>query len=309
MQPTDILTSCRLINFKAIRDTGNLRLTPLTVLIGDNGSGKSSLVEGLWTLKVMAESGVEPAMQLWRGVDHACHKSAPALPEGHDPKRSSKTGGMAFGVAGRRNRERFAAVAELLPSPNRDAIAAVGEILKQGSTRAPAPGNRWERQELELKIIPRARLTERWQFLNLVPQHMMPPVPRKTMRGRVQLAEDGRNIAEYLEEIGRLSPPAFDGILEAIRFVVPYVSNVRAEPASVVEKTLYLSLTEPGLLQHKGLFGPARAVADSRLDDVHRHAAGAGADRRPSPPGTPGVAGGRGNREQPGSAHPWAGGG
>jgi AAA15 family ATPase/GTPase len=44
MQAPDILTSCRLVNFKAIRDTGNLRLTPLTVFIGNNGSGKSSVV-------------------------------------------------------------------------------------------------------------------------------------------------------------------------------------------------------------------------------------------------------------------------
>ena len=34
-------------NFKAIRESGRLKLTPLTVLIGNNGSGKSSLIEAL----------------------------------------------------------------------------------------------------------------------------------------------------------------------------------------------------------------------------------------------------------------------
>jgi AAA15 family ATPase/GTPase len=35
------LKSVRIRNFKAIRDTGTLTLTPFTVLIGNNGSGKS----------------------------------------------------------------------------------------------------------------------------------------------------------------------------------------------------------------------------------------------------------------------------
>ena len=39
------LDGIRVRNFKAIRDSGALKLTPLTVLIGNNGSGKSSLVE------------------------------------------------------------------------------------------------------------------------------------------------------------------------------------------------------------------------------------------------------------------------
>ena len=73
-----------------------------------------------------------------------------------------------------------------------------------------------QRRNYELQAVVEARLTERWQFLNLVPQHMMPPVPRKTTRGKVRLAEDGRNIAEYLEEIRHLSQPAFDGIIEAM---------------------------------------------------------------------------------------------
>jgi AAA domain, putative AbiEii toxin, Type IV TA system len=236
----------------------------------------------------MAESGVEAAMQLWRGVDHAYHKSAPALPEGQEPKRSSKAGGMAFAVAGRRNRERFGAAVELSPSANRDAIAAVGQVFQRGSVRTPAAGQRWERRNFELKAIAEAHLTERWQFLNLVPQHMMPPVPRKTTRGRVQLAEDGRNIAEYLEEIRSLSQPAFDGILEAMRFVVPYMREVRAEPASVVEKTLYLSLTEPGLLQHKGLASvpPERAKIPGWMMSIGtlRALALIAALRHPEPP-------------------------
>ena len=38
---TTRLDSIRVQNFKAIHDSGTVKLTPLTVLIGNNGSGKS----------------------------------------------------------------------------------------------------------------------------------------------------------------------------------------------------------------------------------------------------------------------------
>ena len=34
-------------HFKAVRRRGEVELTPLTVFIGNNGSGKSSLIDGL----------------------------------------------------------------------------------------------------------------------------------------------------------------------------------------------------------------------------------------------------------------------
>ncbi|MGH8645485.1 MAG: AAA family ATPase [Gammaproteobacteria bacterium] len=45
------LKSFRLRNFKAVRDSGTVKFTPLTVFVGNNGSGKSSLIEGLRTFK------------------------------------------------------------------------------------------------------------------------------------------------------------------------------------------------------------------------------------------------------------------
>jgi AAA15 family ATPase/GTPase len=43
---TLVLQSFRLKNFKAVRDSRAIRFTPLTVFIGNNGSGKSSSVGG-----------------------------------------------------------------------------------------------------------------------------------------------------------------------------------------------------------------------------------------------------------------------
>lgn len=51
-----MLKRLRIKGFKAWKDTGELRLAPLTVLFGSNSSGKSSLIQFLLMLKQTAES-------------------------------------------------------------------------------------------------------------------------------------------------------------------------------------------------------------------------------------------------------------
>jgi energy-coupling factor transporter ATP-binding protein EcfA2 len=51
-----MFTRLRLINFKAWRDTGDLALKPVTMLLGTNSSGKSSLIQSLLLLKQTVQS-------------------------------------------------------------------------------------------------------------------------------------------------------------------------------------------------------------------------------------------------------------
>ncbi len=51
-----MLTKLRIKNFKAWQDTGEVRLAPLTVMIGAKGAGKSSLGHLLLALKQTAAS-------------------------------------------------------------------------------------------------------------------------------------------------------------------------------------------------------------------------------------------------------------
>jgi len=60
-----MLKSLRIKNFKAIRDSKAIRLTPLTVFIGNNGSGKSSIIEALETYKTIIETNIEPELEEW----------------------------------------------------------------------------------------------------------------------------------------------------------------------------------------------------------------------------------------------------
>ena len=68
MRPSFFLSSVAIKNFKAIRNSGTVKLTPLTVFIGNNGSGKSSLIEGLETYQETVIHGLDAAMGRWVGL-------------------------------------------------------------------------------------------------------------------------------------------------------------------------------------------------------------------------------------------------
>lgn len=57
------IQSFHLKNFKAVQDSHVIKFTPLTVFIGDNGSGKSSLIEGLETLQAVVDLDLDRAMR------------------------------------------------------------------------------------------------------------------------------------------------------------------------------------------------------------------------------------------------------
>jgi AAA15 family ATPase/GTPase len=70
------LQEVRVNNFKAIQDSGRIRLTRLTVFIGNTGSGKSSIIEALKTVRTSVEHGLDGAVRRWRGVELGATTSA-----------------------------------------------------------------------------------------------------------------------------------------------------------------------------------------------------------------------------------------
>ena len=76
MKPSFFLSSLTIENFKAVRNSGTVKLTPITVLIGNNGSGKSSLIEGLETYQETVTRGLDAAIGRWLGFEHVWNKRA-----------------------------------------------------------------------------------------------------------------------------------------------------------------------------------------------------------------------------------------
>ncbi len=69
------LSSFSLKNFKAVQDSKTIRFTPLTVFIGNNGSGKSSIVEAMETFNSVVLNGLDEAMIPWHGFGHIWNKA------------------------------------------------------------------------------------------------------------------------------------------------------------------------------------------------------------------------------------------
>lgn len=78
-----MIRSIQIKNFKAIADSGRIALTPLTVFVGHNGTGKSSVLEALEFFHRYVQGGVDEAIAPWYDIDHI-------LWQGHDREKPAK---------------------------------------------------------------------------------------------------------------------------------------------------------------------------------------------------------------------------
>ena len=258
MKPDDVpavrLQSVHIRNFKAIVDSRLVSLGPLTVLIGHNGSGKSSLIEGLETYQAIVSDGLDIAMQRWLGIEHVRHKAADAKERAAKPRnlmafnlqigasvRKSTRVEMAIGNDAAANRMFIAR--EKLTHANgwfqENNVERTDGAFEPGrSILASATG--------ENRVIANHVLA--WQFLNLQPDRMGLPVPQQRTGGRVRLTKDGSNIADYLLDIqrldDRLKTNALEGIVRTMGYVLPYARDLQAALTSELERKAYLQLTE-----------------------------------------------------------------
>jgi predicted ATPase len=91
----------------------------------------------------------------------------------------------------------------------------------------------------------------------LNPQAMGQLRPQQRTGGKVKLSKDGSNIAEYLLSIRKLDQAAFDGIIETLKYVLPYATDLQPTLTSELERNIYLQLKEgdyeiPGWLLSTG---------------------------------------------------------
>src|SRR5438094_4143151 len=103
------LQSFRLQNFKAVRDSGVVEFGPLTVFIGNNGSGKSSLIDGLETFRDIVLSDLDVAMTRWRGFEHVWNQAQPHEMRHPLDHRPHHTNPMMFRINLRTERYRLTA--------------------------------------------------------------------------------------------------------------------------------------------------------------------------------------------------------
>lgn len=246
------LQSVRIRNFKAIVDSKTVKLGPLTVFVGNNGVGKSSLIEGLETYQTIVLGGLDNAMHRWLGIEHARHK-------GQESKE--RVGRLIHPIRfefslGKKPRtvSRINMAVNNDPAANRMFISeehitlADGTRLERdpdGAMQSYGPGRSLfaapQREFLaEMKHI------FAWQFLALAPDRMGMPVPQQRGGGGayVRLARDGSNIADFLLDIRRVDPGAFEGIVDTLSYVLPYARDLQPSVTMELERKAWLQLTE-----------------------------------------------------------------
>jgi predicted ATPase len=285
------IKSFRLRNFKAVRDSSSIEFTPLTVFIGNNGSGKSSLIEGLETLQMIATKGINDAMQYWGGFEHIWNKAV-----SHELQAASQKlpayyrNPMSFSLEGTLNNKinldislevtRGEKAEELLIrnehlsqrgrdiSPlnlKRDSWGRVaGWYVVDGVRRSVDVPNLVGDQSLfNLNIssfqhnAPIKSFINKWQFLSMIPQNMGERRILTRTGERIKLQKDGSNIAEYLFDIQNIDSMAFADIVETVRYVLPYSQDLQIAQTSELVRSVYLQLVEgnfrvPGWLLSTG---------------------------------------------------------
>ncbi|HOI36715.1 MAG TPA: ATP-binding protein [Bacillota bacterium] len=276
MNKPPILRDVTVKNFKAIRDSKRLKLTPLTVLIGNNGSGKSSLIEALETFHTFVTQDLDAAFQTWHGIEHIRNKTA-----GEQVRFSKKTGqqrlskAISFRITGHTGERPFKAASVINERGSGNVLFVEHEEAKVGpitalrdEERTDIHSNSEQREqatvgplEVAESLLGRVRYlgdyVRGWQFLSLWPAPMGQPRPQRRTLGHRALAKDGSNVAEYLLDIRHRDLPAFDGIIETLKYVLPYAADVQPDITHELERTVYLQLAErnfklPGWLLSSG---------------------------------------------------------
>ena len=261
------LRTFRLRRFKAIRDSGTVRLTPFTLLIGGNGSGKSSLIEGLQTCYELFFTGPTQAFSRWRGFEHVFHHGSQTMKKrmrGGTPAAHT----IEFDLNGKLGKGGFKTELEIEATGNFDRVFRAREIFtgpqkKPVEFKAPKETSLRDLNILGWKddISPTGAAFQSsgryWQFLNFAPQGMGQPRARTRHPGQVRLAEDGANLAEFLFELGQQSPQILQGIIQTVASVLGYGSDLQAVQTSELERVVYLTLNErdfkvPGWLLSTG---------------------------------------------------------
>jgi predicted ATPase len=259
------LQSLRIRNFKAVVDSKTVKLGPLTAFIGNNGAGKSSLIEALETYQAIVRDGLDIAMQRWLGIEHVRHKAQEAK-ERMGQLVNPISFELALGESPRKVR-RLSMTVNNDPAANHMLIASERmtrldgtwtERSPGGALQSYGPGRSMLPYALDEDLVRAADEVLAWQFLTLSPERMGLPVPQQRTKGAVRLANDGSNVADFLLDLRRQDANAFNGIVETMAFVLPYAKDIQPTlTSSEIERKAWLQLSEdtfkvPGWLLSTG---------------------------------------------------------
>lgn len=260
------LESFRLKNFKAVQDSGYVAFTPLTVFIGNNGSGKSSLIEGLWNFRDVSQDDLVEVMEGFHGYESIRYgglsrnlvslgTSGGRRSRCDDPISFEVEGHYANGlyavetvVGLREDKQVFISREQVTVGKLEFTRNGEGHVKLKGRAQNRvklAPGLRIDHGLSIIHEIPYlGKITSDWQLLKLDPGAMGEPTLEYPKTRQGELNQDGTNIAEYLKGLSENDPSAFNGIVETLKYVLPYARDLKPAPFPGQEQKIYLEMNE-----------------------------------------------------------------
>lgn len=205
----------RIRNYKSIADV-TVDLGPLTVLVGKNGSGKSSFVQALKFLRDAFRYDLETALRDQGGL--AALRHASDLPDGDIAFEIDATdfrkGGHEYGLTlqdGKRGvkRERW----RCAPKPS---VWAPGEFDRQDEASLLAPDH-------PMHVVLANHIKES-SFFDIHADDLKPPKP---IGAASRLQDDGGNLSDMLDAIKRLEPQQYRGLVGALHAALGDVIDYR----------------------------------------------------------------------------------
>lgn len=253
-------------NFKAIK-SASVKMTDLTVFVGNNGSGKSSLIEALQTLQQILLYGLSAGFnERWFGLEHIRNASTPAAKG--SVKNTIFENDIQIQIQGKIGREKYLYAISFNTTANGNLYLVTSELLekdKETIFRAEivdekgnaqlfleknpkavnymanrlviAEKNLHDNHEFVFKI---ANYIASWQFLTLEPEKMYFPSQRDYGQIQVRMKSSGENIADFFS---RLQDDAVKNelISDKMRYVLPEFEIIGREEISI-QKKIYLFL-------------------------------------------------------------------
>jgi len=252
-QRAPILSKIGFEHFKAIRNSGQIPLKPFTVFIGDNGSGKSSVLEALESFRSIVTSGFDSSFSRVGEFENAWNQDFLRVDAGesrkNDTAKTPTAEPMRFSLTVKDAGFSFRTGLSVLPNEDRERLEVVERFIheikrrKRGDAGNSASGPIRSKSEKELMQKLR-EYTLRWQFLYMIPEQMKWPVPKDRNKRCITLRPDASNIAEYLRDIRRRNADAYAGIIEIINCILPSVRDIRATVSKELTAQAYLAMVE-----------------------------------------------------------------
>ena len=259
-------------------------LQPFTAIIGNNGSGKSTVIEAMQFLQECIQLGLDGAAQHIGGIA-ALRNYQALLPEAVVTARGfqKRFEPIVIGIELRTQKafsERILNIRhEVHLNQNAhgewivefEKMEVDGEMVYVAHVQADgkrvavtryepddpkfkeeySPANRLVfTQWFGYKSIAGAPLLslmaeiQRWQFLQLNPLDMGKPVPKASTKDAPRLASDGRNLAEYLLWLRSQGQEHLDRLIDLMKFVLPYVSDVQPSVTQGFNREVELAMLE-----------------------------------------------------------------